>query len=122
MTTGSAGAGVSADHEAVRCRLQIAEYERLLAEKRARLVCFDLAGRTERRVATLLAPTEIWGWNLLPDRRWPGTRASNIDMIHVGPGGVLVIDVKAWKAPRVDRDRLLNGDEPQDDEVAKLLR
>lgn len=122
MTTGSAGAGVSADHEALRCRLQIAEYERLLAENRARLGRFEMAGRTERRIATLLAPTEVWGWNLLPDRRWPGTRASNIDMIHVGPGGVLVIDVKAWRAPRVDHERLFNGDEPQDDEVAKLLR
>lgn len=122
MTTGSARAGVSADHEALRCRLQIAEYERLLAEKRARLGCFEVAGRTERRIATLLAPTEVWGWNLLPDRRWPGTRAGNIDMIHVGPGGVLVIDVKAWRAPRVDHERLFNGDERQDDEVAKLLR
>jgi hypothetical protein len=122
MTTGTAGAGVSADHEALRCRLQIAEYERLLAETRARLGCFEVAGRTEREVAAKLVATEVWGWHLLPDRRWPGTRASNIDMIHVGPGGVLVIDVKAWKAPRIEDGRLWNGDQPQDDEVAKLLR
>ncbi len=122
MTTGRAGAGVSADHEALRSRLKVAEYERLLAEERARLGRFRLTGRTERRVAALLAPTEVWGWHLLPDRRWPGTRTANIDMIHVGPGGVLVIDVKTWKAPRVEDERLFNGTEPADDDVAKLLR
>ena len=122
MTTGVAGAGVSADHEALRCRLQIAEYERLLAEKRARLARFQLTGISERRVAALLAPTEVWGWQLLADRRWPGTQASNIDMIHVGPGGVLVIDVKTWKAPRVEDERLFNGAVLGDDVLAKLMR
>jgi len=122
MTTRAAGAGVSADHEALRSRLKIAEYERLLNDERGRLARFQLTGVTERRVAALLAPTEVWGWQLLADRRWPGTRASNIDMIHVGPGGVLVIDVKTWKAPRVQDEQLFNADGPADDDVAKLLR
>ena len=37
-----------------------------------------------------------WGWKLPGTWRWPDTRAATIDMAAVGPGGVLVIDVKAW--------------------------
>ena len=43
-------------------------------------------------------------WHVLADRRWPGTRRANIDVILVGPAGVFVIDVKTWRAEvRVER-------------------
>ena len=121
MTGELVGAGMSADVEAMRSQLRIDEYERLLAEEHSRLRRFRLAGRTERRVAARLTPTSVWGWTLLPDRRWPRSRAANVDMLLVGPGGVLVIDVKAWKEPRVDCGHLFNGEAIEDQAVEGLL-
>jgi hypothetical protein len=121
MTGTISGAGRSAAVEALRSRLRIDEYERRLAEERARFGRFQLASETERRVASLLEPMSVWGWTLLPDRRWPRTRAANVDLIHVGPGGVLVIDVKAWKEPRVEAGHLHNGQALEDDKVDSLL-
>ena len=102
MSGRTGGARISADTEALRSRLRIDEYERLLRAERDRFGRWDLASRTERRVAALLEPTHLWGWQLLPDRRRPRSRTANVDMIHIGPGGVLVIDVKAWREPRVE--------------------
>ena len=116
----SAG-GTSATVEALRCQLRIEEYERLLAAERDRLRRFRLAGTAERRVAARLAPTSAWGWTLLADRRWPRTRAANVDLIHVGPAGVLVADVKAWAEPSVLDGRLHNGPEDMTGAVDALL-
>ena len=116
------GAGRSQAEEALRVRLRIAEYERLLRAERERLGRHELASRTEKQVAARLAAMSAWGWHLLPDRRWPGKRArANVDMLHVGPGGVLVVDVKAWKEPRVEGGTLYRGDADATDEVETLL-
>lgn len=114
--------GVSAAREAQLARLKIESFQRQLAEEHRRLETFSLASRTERRIAALLSAMQPWGWHLLADRRWPGTRGANIDLIHVGPGGVLVIDVKAWKEPRVEHDMLWNGDADASDDVEALIR
>lgn len=121
MSDRTRGAGISAGTEALRSRLRIDEYERLLRAERDRLGRWQLASRTERRVAALLEPTHLWGWRLLPDRRRPRSHTANVDMIHVGPGGVLVIDVKAWREPRVEGGHLYNGDALEDDAVDSLL-
>jgi hypothetical protein len=83
---------------------------------------YALAGRTEEKVAAQLVGMRDWGWELLVDRRWPLARSANIDMVAVGPGGVLVIDVKAWAEPGIRGGRLHRGDAPADDEVDVLLR
>ena len=119
---GEVSAGASAQWEVTRSELRIAEYLRLLEQERNRLKSYQAASRTERRIGALLDPMSIWGWHLLPDRRWPGTRAANIDLIHIGPGGVLVIDVKSWAEPRIEGDRLMRGDADASDELDKLLR
>lgn len=87
----------------------------------------DLAGRYEtaaageRLVAETLLTLTGRGWRLLVDRRWPGTRAGNVDMILVGSAGVFVIDVKNWRAaPAVADDRLRAGDEDRHGEVGKI--
>lgn len=121
MSSRSGSARISADTEALRSRLRIDEYERLLRAERDRFGRWDLARRTERRVAALLEPTHLWGSQLLPDRRRPRSRTANVDMIHIGPGGVLVIDVKAWREPRVEGGHLYNGDALEDDAVDSLL-
>jgi AAA domain/Nuclease-related domain len=89
---------------------------------RRREINFTLADRSERRVAAAFADLTSLGWRSLPDRRWPRTRAANIDLVAVGPGGVLVVDVKAWAEPRIEDGRLYRGQAPADDEVAKLRR
>jgi superfamily I DNA/RNA helicase len=60
-------------------------------------------------------------WRLLVDRRWPGTRA-NIDLLLVGPPGLVVLDSKNWREPHIEQGRLWRGDEPMDDEVEKVRR
>ncbi len=83
---------------------------------------FEAAAEAERRVAATLMSLTAVGWRLLVDRRWPGTRSANVDMILIGPGGVFVIDVKRWRdAPAIDDGHLLAGGAPRDGEVRKLL-
>jgi hypothetical protein len=110
-------AGGSALHEASRSELMIAKYRRNLDLERARLRGFTIASRTEAEVAARLGVMP--GWRLLADRRWPGTRA-NIDLIHIGPGGVLVIDVKSWAEVDVVDGRLYRGQADAQDELDKL--
>ncbi|MER5882954.1 UvrD-helicase domain-containing protein [Streptomyces sp. NPDC001941] len=83
---------------------------------------WEAASEGERRVAAQLLVLTDRGWRLLVDRRWPGTRAANVDMLMVGPGGVFVIDVKNWRsAPEVSDGRLRAGGESRDGHAAKLL-
>jgi Nuclease-related domain len=51
----------------------------------------------ERRTARLLASLERCGWAVLHDLAVPGS-AANIDHLVIGPGGVLVIDSKPYRA------------------------
>ncbi|MET9295654.1 NERD domain-containing protein [Streptomyces sp. NPDC003077] len=83
---------------------------------------WEAAGEAERRVAALLLVLTEHGWRLLVDRRWPGTRAANVDMLLIGPAGVFVVDVKNWRsAPRVRDGRLYAGHDPRDAEARKLM-
>lgn len=61
----------------------------------------------ERQTAAALAMLPASGWFVLHDVRWPGRAFANIDHVVIGPGGVFVIDSKAWSG-RVDvRDGVL---------------
>ncbi len=82
---------------------------------------WEAGGRAEQSVARSLVAMESAGWHVLPDRRWPGTRRANIDVILVGPGGVLVVDVKNWREVTVERDRLWRGGVDADDDLRKLV-
>ncbi|MFF4608004.1 UvrD-helicase domain-containing protein [Streptomyces sp. NPDC001339] len=116
-------AGGSASRQAQDARRQ----ERLLREQwraaRQRAAArWEAASEGEQRiVAQLLMLTER-GWRLLVDRRWPGTRAANVDMLLIGPGGVFVIDVKKWRAaPEASCGRLRAGGFSRDEHRRKLL-
>src|SRR5215211_1574966 len=115
------GAGASAGYEAVRSRLHAAEYERLAREAREEAERYALASRTEASVAGKLKALESLGWRVLADRRWAGSKRANVDFLLVGPGGVVVVDVKAWRALEVRNDSVFCEDECRDDEVSKLL-
>lgn len=112
-------AGASAGYEAERARAEASEYERLRRQKLDEARCYELASRTEGDVGDRLAALGTLGWHVLADRRW-GRRA-NVDFLLVGPGGVVVVDVKAWRALQVRGDSVFCDDECRDDEVSKLL-
>ncbi|MFJ6568842.1 UvrD-helicase domain-containing protein [Streptomyces sp. NPDC091292] len=121
---GSVGgsAGGSASRRAQEARRQ----ERLLREQwqaaRQRARRWEAASEGERSVAAQLLVLTARGWRLLVDRRWPGTRAANVDMLLVGPGGVFVLDVKNWRsAPDASDGTLRSGGERRDAHVTKLL-
>jgi hypothetical protein len=100
---------------------QIRQLTELLAELRRRQQAWETGGRGEQAIIRVLVGMDA-AWHVLADRRWPGTRRANIDVILVGPGGVFVIDVKTWRAEvRVEQGRLWRGDADAQDDVTKLL-
>ncbi|MCC2275601.1 UvrD-helicase domain-containing protein [Streptomyces sp. ET3-23] len=115
-------AGGSALNRAQEARRHERELREQLwaAQREARR--WEAAGEGEQRVHAQLLVLAQRGWRLLVDRRWPGTRAANVDMLLVGPGGVFVIDVKNWRsAPEAVHGRLTAGGRSCDGEVRKLL-
>src|SRR3954453_267772 len=113
-------AGASALHEAARSRLHAAEYDRLAREAREEGGGYAWAARTELSSAGRLQALESLGWRVLADRRWAGSKRANVDFLLVGPGGVVVVDVKAWRALEVRNGSVFCEDECRDDEVSKL--
>jgi hypothetical protein len=119
----------SAFNQAALIGLEIEAVERdirrmthLLADLRRTQRAWLTGGRAEHHVVRVLVGMDDVGWHVLADRRWPGTRTANIDVLVVGPGGVFVVDVKSWsREVRVERDRLWRGDVDASDEVEKLL-
>ncbi|GMA96376.1 hypothetical protein GCM10025881_32000 [Pseudolysinimonas kribbensis] len=111
--------GESAAHEADR--------QRALADERARLEgiahqlvrTFGAAARDERRLARTLIELEPLGWTLLADRRWPGS-AQNVDLVLVGPAGVVIVDAQDGRDVRVDADSVRRGDVDVTDEIARI--
>ncbi|WP_157892197.1 MULTISPECIES: NERD domain-containing protein [Frankia] len=99
---------------------QIQHLTDLLRELRRSRRAWEAGARGERDVVRVLVGMDDAGWRVLPDRRWPGTRRANIDVLVVGPGGVFVVDVKNWREVRVEHGRLWRGDENAEDELRKL--
>ncbi len=113
-------AGDSAGAESRR-QLALADaHEKAAAEARAAAGRFGIAETTERQTARTLAPLSGLGYFLLPDRRWPGTRHSQVDLVVVGPGGVFIVDTKAWKEVGIDNGRVLRGEDDVTDELLML--
>ncbi len=114
-------AGGSAWRRGQRARAEAAEWSRRSREAYALARRYETAAESERRVAAALLTLTDDGWTLLVDRRWPGTRSANLDMLLIGPGGVFVIDVKSWRhRPVTSGEHLLAGDERRDSEAGKL--
>jgi len=115
-----AAAGASATDEAHRqmARAEAHEHEAALARDAA--ARFGLAGITEKRVATGLAPLSALGYHLLPDRAWPGSRSAQVDLIVVGPSGVHIVDTKAWKEVSIHDGRIFRGQADVTEDLAPL--
>ncbi|MCM3884397.1 AAA family ATPase [Frankia sp. R82] len=100
---------------------QVRHFEELLRELVRTRDRWAAGGRGEQSVVRVLVGMVDVGWQVLADRRWPGTRKANIDVIVVGPGGVFVVDVKNWREFGVEGGRLWRGQADADDSVRKLL-
>lgn len=115
-------AGESAGAEARR-QLALADaHERAAADARAAAGRYAVAEVTEKRTAQVLAPLTAVGHHLLADRRWPGSRNPNaqVDLVVVGPGGVFIVDTKAWRDVVITAERIQRGQEDVTDDVMKL--
>ncbi|MBT1623516.1 AAA family ATPase [Curtobacterium flaccumfaciens pv. oortii] len=113
-------AGDSARVEALRQRSRAHELRRQADEAEARAGRFEIAHRTESETARILAPLAGIGYHLLADRRWPGSRTAQVDMVVVGRSGVYIVDTKAWREVAVHDDRITRGQEDVTDDIARL--
>ncbi len=113
-------AGDSAGAESRR-QLALADaHEKAAAEARAAAGRFGIAEITEKQTARTLAPLSGLGYFLLADRCWPGTRRAQVDLIVLGPGGVFIVDTKAWAEVAIDSGRIFRGDADVTDELLGL--
>jgi hypothetical protein len=107
---------------------QEAERQRRLADEHARLASvagqmarnFAASADSEHRLARTLIELEPLGYSLLAQRRWPGPARGTIDLILVGPGGVIIVDATGWRDVTVAAGHAFRGDEDVTSEVAQL--
>jgi hypothetical protein len=116
-------AGESARAEAKAATRRALELHAAASEAERRARSFAVGGAAEERVARLLAELSAFDCHVLHDRRWPGTRAANIDHLVVGTGGVFVIDTKFWSDEiRVTSDGVFRGQVNCEDDLDKARR
>ena len=105
-----------------------AERQRRLADEHARLASvagqmarnFAAAAASENRLARTLIELEPLGYTLLADRKWPGSTRANVDLILVGPGGVIIVDAKSWREVTVAAGHVFRGEADVTDEIEQL--
>ncbi|MEO6117345.1 MAG: NERD domain-containing protein, partial [Pseudolysinimonas sp.] len=81
---------------------------------------FAAAAASENRLARTLIELEPLGYTLLADRKWPGSARANVDLILVGPGGVIIVDAKAWREITVAAGHVFRGEADVTDEIEQL--
>ncbi len=96
------------------------DHLRAAAECRRRAADFGRGAVGELKVAEALATLVPSGYFLLTDRRWPGSRTAQIDLIVVGPAGVFVIDAKSWTSVSIEAGRVLCGQADVTDDILAL--
>ena len=113
-------AGDSAGAEARR-QLALADaHQRAAIDASEAATRYSLAEETERRTAEVLAPLSAVGYHLLADRRWPGSTHAQVDLVVVGPGGLFIVDTKAWAEVTITEQRIYRGQEDVTDELSGL--
>ena len=81
---------------------------------------FAAAAIAERRLATRLSPLTAHGYHLLADRKWPGSKNAQLDLIVVGPSGVWIVDSKHWNNFTVAAGAIFRDQADVTDEVLRL--
>lgn len=112
--------GRSAAQEAHRQAALAEELERAACEARQAASRYRVAARAEAKTAAVLSPLAASGYYLLTDRLWPGARRGNVDLTLVGPGGVFIVDAKAWKEVTISGGRIYRGEADVTDELDGL--
>lgn len=109
----------SAAREAARQREMADELARRagIATQMART--FADAARAQDRLAQTLIELEPLGYTLLAGRRRPGHRGDRIDLVLVGPGGVILVDASSWRGVTIRDGHLYRGVEDVTDEIAR---
>jgi hypothetical protein len=114
-------AGYSAGMESRRLQAQASAHERLAAEARQAAERWMIASSTERQVAGALAPLTAAGYTFLHDRGWPGARSrAQIDHVLIGPGGLFIVDTKAWAEVTIVAGRIFRGQADVTDDLSGL--
>lgn len=113
-------AGVSAGEESRRQMALAQAHEQAAAEARDAAARYGIAEVTEQRTARVLSPLAAIGFHLLADRGWPGSRGANVDLVAIGPGGVFVVDTKAWREVSISQGRIFRGQDDVSDELQQL--
>jgi hypothetical protein len=105
----------------------LAERQRRVSDEHARLASvagqmarnFAASADSEHRLARTLIELEPLGYSLLAERKWPGPGHSTIDLILVGPGGVIIVDATGWRDVTIAAGHAFHG---QDDVTPELER
>jgi AAA domain/UvrD-like helicase C-terminal domain/Nuclease-related domain len=114
-------AGYSAGIESRRLQAQADEHERLAADARQAAERWMIASSTELQVAGSLAPLTAAGYTFLHDRGWPGARSrAQIDHVVIGPGGLFIVDTKAWAEVTIAAGRIFRGQADVTDDLSGL--
>ncbi|MET4581972.1 hypothetical protein ABIE21_001462 [Conyzicola nivalis] len=113
-------AGDSAAFESQRQRLLAAELDRLAVAAKEMERRFAAAAHSERRLAHTLEALEERGYTLLADRRWPKSRRAQVDFIVAGPGGVFIVDAKAWRDVYIAAGAVFRDQADVTDEFASI--
>jgi superfamily I DNA/RNA helicase len=113
-------AGETAVREAARQRELADEHARRAGIARQMARSFEAAAHSEQRLARTLIELEPLGYTLLADRRRPGSMRGNVDLVLVGPGGVVLVDAKAWREVTIADGRVWHGADDATAEVERL--
>ncbi|WP_241961092.1 nuclease-related domain-containing DEAD/DEAH box helicase [Salinibacterium hongtaonis] len=95
-------------------------FEREAASAKAEAGRFAAAAIAERKLAHRLAPLLAHGYHLLADRKWPGSRTAQLDLIVVGPSGVWIVDSKHWNNFTIAGGSIFRDQADVTDEVLRL--
>lgn len=113
-------AGGSAAQQAQRLSALSDSFEREAASAKAEAGRFAAAAIAERKLAHRLAPLLAHGYHLLADRKWPGSRSAQLDLIVVGPSGVWIVDSKHWNNFTIAGGSIFRDQADVTDEVLRL--
>jgi hypothetical protein len=113
-------AGGSAAQQAQRLSALSASFEREALSAKAEAGRYAAAAIAERKLAHRLAPLLAHGYHLLADRKWPGSRSAQLDLIVVGPSGVWIVDSKHWNDFSIAGGSIFRGQADVTDEVLRL--
>lgn len=110
----------AAARQAARQRDLADEHARRAGIARQMARNFEATASREQRLARTLIELEPLGYSLLADRRRPDSRRGGADLVLVGPGGVVLVDAKAWPEVTIAAGRVWRGTEDATPEIERL--